>query len=88
MIFGRVSQVIQMQFGCYYPKSMYWAPLLGKEIATRSMPHHENGRQRNFNNFWPFIISNQTAMRRTLSIYDDLTVCLGQHGHELIVASL
>jgi len=60
-IFGLVSQVIQKQFGHYYAQSWYWPPLLGREIDARSLPHHEHGRQRSVNDFWPFIMGNRDA---------------------------
>jgi len=41
---------------------------------TRSVPLHDNGRQLSINDFWPFIIGNQSAMHLSLCIYNVLTV--------------
>ena len=44
---------------------------------THSVPVHENGRQWSVNDFWPFIIGNQSEMHWLLCIYDVVAVFLG-----------
>jgi len=87
-ILSLVTQEMQKEFGYFDAYSWYWPCLVGKVMEARSLHHHEDGRQRNVNDFWPFILGNQSAMCQLLSIYDVLTVFLGQNVHELFLASL
>jgi len=76
-IVSLVSQVIEKSLVLCYAQAMYWLPLQAKRKATRSLPDHENERQRSVNDFWPCRMVNQSARWPLMSIYGVLPGFIG-----------
>jgi len=73
---GHVSWVICGATGCTLSWTDYWLPLLAKVKVKRFIPHLQNERQQTFNDCWPSIMVNHSAMWLLLSIYIVLTVII------------
>src|SRR5713226_2907198 len=77
-IFGHASWEITPPIGCIQSQRNFWPPLLTKQTAIPSLPHHENEHQRSVNDFWSCVLGNHTSDRLYSVINEFLAAFIGK----------